>query len=251
MYIALLLSLLGATPPTTTAPVPTSPAAVERIYLAPLRAGEGVDDNTRRLIEDAVLVAARQRDPRVIGSGDLEALLDVDAAAQAMGCSSTGCDAELADALGAPELLTGQVSRLGDSWVLTMSRLAREELTVLARHQVTRQGAAGDVLLAAVPELLDALFGAAPGPSPVVVGGGIGAGLGVATAGIGGVLYFISRRAYDDGLAALPDNPQKAFEARRDYEPMHNVGVAMAAAGAGIAVIGGIVFVVGLASEQP
>ena len=51
----------------------------DRMYLAPVRAAEGIDAGTTAVIEGAVLVAARQRDPAVVGSGDLAALLDLDA----------------------------------------------------------------------------------------------------------------------------------------------------------------------------
>ena len=72
----------------------------DRICLAPVRAAEGIDAGTTAVIESAVLVAARQREPAVVGSADLTALLDLDAAKQAVGGDGATCDAELADALG-------------------------------------------------------------------------------------------------------------------------------------------------------
>ena len=58
-----------------------------------------------------MLVAARQREPAVVGSADLTALLDLDAAKQAVGGDGATCDAELADALGTPLRVTVEQQR--------------------------------------------------------------------------------------------------------------------------------------------
>ena len=243
------------TTPASSSTTPTAAAATVtgRIFFSPLRAGEGVDETTRQLIEDAILVAARKRDPRVIGSADLVAILSVEATRQTMGCSTTGCDAELADALGAPELLSGQLSHTGDTWVLSMSRLEREALTVIARHQVNRTGSSGTVLLEAVPEVVDALFGIEPTTwSPAFTAGAVAAGTGAGVAAVGSVLYLVSFLNFQTGEQAVRDNDlQKAAGIRETYEPLSNVGLAAVGVGAAGFVVGAVVLGLGLASEQP
>lgn len=229
-----------------------APPEGDRIYLAPVRAAEGIDAGTTSVIETAVLVAARQRDPAVVGSGDLAALLDLDAAKQAVGCDGATCDAELADALGAPRLLTAQISHLGDTWVLSLTLLRRDDLAVLGRQQITRSGDSADVLLPAIPDLVRDVFPAAPGtgPSPLVVAGGVAAGVGVVVAAVGGLLMGIGAEAF--GRAQAEPEPQKAFAIRQDNEGYTTYGGAAVIAGVAVVVIGGAAAAVGfLAGDAP
>lgn len=218
----------------------------DRIYLAPVRAAEGIDPGTTAVIESAVLVAARQRDPAVVGSGDLAALLDLDAAKQAAGCDGAACDAELADALGAPRLLTAQMSHLGDTWVLSLTLLRRDDLAVLGRQQITRSGDSADVLLPAIADLVRDVVPQAPGtgPSPLVVGGGVAAGTGVVVGAVGGVLMGIGAAAFESAQAE-PD-PQKAFAIRQANEGYTTYGGAAVIAGVAIVVVGGAAAAIGL-----
>lgn len=211
--------------------------ASDRIYLAPLRAFEGVDASARVAVEERLLAAAQRRHRGVVGSSDLTALLDVEAATQAAGCDTDGCDAELADALGAPELLNAQLVRLGDTWVLSLTRLRRADMTVVARHQVTRPGQTPDVILPAVDELVDVVLG--PIPSTMPTTGLATAAVGVVVTAIGGGLFGWGWERYLAGEKALATDPTTAFEIRRDWEWLTPTGTGVMILGGAIAVGGG------------
>jgi hypothetical protein len=167
--------------PTTTAPTKAAaPENAPQVFLAPLRSA-ALDGDTRMALEDALLVELRRGGLRVVGSGDLRGLLEVEATRQAAGCDSDSCAAELADALGAPEIVTSQVARVGDTWVFSVARLVRGNLVVVARAQRTVRGGDVSVLLDVVPALVDELTGGrsrrsdnATGPVVTAVGVGIG-----------------------------------------------------------------------------
>ena len=137
---------------------------------------------------------------RVVGSGDLRGVLDVEAVRQATGCDAAGCDAELADALGAPELVTAQIARVGDTWVFTLARLSRGDLGVRARAQRTADGDDPGLLLRLIPGLVrdiappEATPPEAP-PDAALVVGAVGAGVGVVGAGLWGVSHLLHGEA--------------------------------------------------------
>jgi hypothetical protein len=216
-----------------------APPSGERIFLSPLRVSDGVDSPTRLAVEEALVIAARARHPGVVGSGDLAALLDAEAAVQAAGCDSSGCDAELADALGAPELVSAQLVRLdGPTWVLSLKRLRRADMQVIASHQVTRVGASPLVIVSGIDELTDVVIGPKPG-RPLLVGGASVAGVGAVAAVVGGVLLWQGVERFNEGKAALDSGDlQTAFEIRRDHEWLTPTGGFLVIVGAGV-VVGG------------
>lgn len=246
--------LSGAAPAERSAVV-AAPAA--RIFFAPLRVGDDVDGVTRQAIEGAVLIAAKKRGHALIASGDLQAVLDVEAAKQAAGCTADSCAAELADALGAPELLTGQVARLGDTWVLTLTHLERANMQVLGRAQVSRTGTSAAVLLDVVDGLLAEVFPApvvvAPPPSssPLIVPGVVTGVGGVVVAGLGAGLWIVAAGKHAEGKAAVDDGKvDVARDIREQFEGVYyagiiGVGVGVAAVVVGAGLVGG-----GLLSQE-
>lgn len=254
MLAGLSLLIALAAPPAPPAPPTASVAQAAgpgRVFFAPLRA-EGVDDVTKQSIEGAVLVAARKVGVTVIGAGDVQALLDVEAARQAAGCDSDSCAAELADALGAPELMTGQIAHLGDTWVLTLTRLGRADLNVLGRSQIARDGTSAAVLLPVVDGIVADVLGrtaAAEAPqtsgSPLVVVGGVVAGSGAAVGIVGAALWGASAAQHDAGKRALAGGDVAGAAAiRGTWEPVYlagivGVGVGVAAVVVGVGLVAG------------
>jgi len=220
-----------------------APPSEERVFLSPLRVSEGVDGPTRLAVEEALVIAARARHDGVVGSADLAALLDAEAAVQAAGCDSSGCEAELADALGAPELMSAQLVKLDAStWVLSLKRLRRSDMQVLASHQVTREGQSPLVIIEAIDELTDVVVGPRPG-RPLLLGGSVVAGVGVAAGVVGGLMLWQGVERFNEGKAALDDgDAQKAFEIRRDHEWLTPTGGALAVVG-GAVVVGGLALI--------
>lgn len=210
--------------------------------MAPLRA-PGVEPAARVAIEEALLTAARARNPHVVGSSDVAALLDAEAAIQAAGCDSAGCDAELADALGAPELLSALLVRVEQTtWVLTLKRLRRADMQVLDSHQVTRVGDSPMAIVNGIDEVADVVVGQRPARALSVVAG-VGAATGAVVAGVGGALMGLGVLKFNEATAALGnDDATTAYEIRRDYEWLTPTGLAVAVGGGALVVVGAALF---------
>ncbi len=237
MLTTLLLTMLAQAP-------------TDRVFFAPLRPNDDVDPMALLSLEDAVLVAARKAGVSIIGRGDVQAVLDVEAAKQAAGCTSDSCAAELADALGAPELLTGQVARLGTTWVLTLTHLERSSLAVLGRAQLQRDGDSVGVLLGGIETLVGETFHKAP-PSVLVPVGVVTAGVGAVTAVLGGCLWALAAFQHGKGIEALEaGDVAGAAEVRKVWEQPYNIGIAATVVGVVVAATGGGLFLGGKLSSE-
>jgi hypothetical protein len=246
MFTALAVALtslgLGAAPPAATTATTTAPETTTRVYVPQL----GADPAHRAIavsLSDALLVAtkAHARGREVVGQGDLQRLLDVEAAKQAAGCDSTACATELADALGAPEILIGRLGQVGGSWVLSLSRLERDSMQVTAREQLRVDGA---------PEgLLDNLDGAVrrlygvPEPSPLPLLGGVTAGAGVVVAALSVLPWLYAADQLEQGKQSAVLEERQQFKQRGElayftWMGALVVGAGIAAVGAGIAAVG-------------
>jgi hypothetical protein len=217
----------------------TAAPVSERLFVSPLRADDGVEEPARLAVEEALLIAARARHVGVVSSADVGAILDLEAAQQVAGCDTRSCEAELADALGAPELVTGQLLKVGSStWVLSLKRLRREDMRVVASHQLTREGSHPLVIVSAIDELADVVIG--PKPSrPWRTAGTVMAGVGVVVGGLGGLSLGVGWAKYLEGTRARDDgNLQKAFETRRDFEWTTPTGATLIAVGGAVVVVG-------------
>lgn len=70
---------------------------------------------------------------QVIGSGDIEAMLNLEEQKDTLGCDEVTCAAQIAGALGAGYLVTGSLSRLGDSLIVQLSLIDSKAIRVAAR----------------------------------------------------------------------------------------------------------------------
>lgn len=194
------------------------PARVKRIYVAPF-SGETSDAATLDLVEDRVLVAARavaersahaeeSGDVELIGARDVQGILDVEAAKAAVGCDSTSCANEIADALNADEIVFGQLGRIGDTWQLTLTRTHRATLRVLGRSVKEARGETPEGLLDDIDDQVGEVFGVVvEGPRVLFIGGLVGASVGVAAVAVGGIAYAISWGEYDAAVRDLTPQP--------------------------------------------
>jgi len=72
----------------------------------------------------------------IVSAADIRHMLDLEASKQVMGCSeSTSCLTEIADALGAPLLVAGQVSRLGGRLSVSLALIDAANASVVKRAQ--------------------------------------------------------------------------------------------------------------------
>jgi hypothetical protein len=227
-------------------------ASRPRVFVAPLT-GPNADPATLRLVEDRILVATRNaaRGLDVVGARDVQSLLDAEAAQQALGCDTTSCANEIADALNAEQLVTGQLGRIGDTWQLSLTRSEHGTLKVLSRTQREARGPTAEGLLPLIEGQVRELFSAPEETLPVltVVGGGV-AGVAGAAALVGGALYGLSWLAYGEAADQIDsgDVPGAKQTAARGEQLYGTSLVVMIAGGAGVAV-GAAVLAAGLALE--
>lgn len=203
--------------PLVSVPALGAPAAAPgiRVFIAPLRVGAGADKDVVSLFEERILAAAkRQTGFTVIGGADVRAVADVEAARQASGCESDeSCAAEIAGALDAPEIVTGQLGRVGNTWVLALSRTERGTMTVLARVVRERQGETPEGLLGDIDGVVAEVFApSGPGLSGLTVAGGVVAGVGAVALITGTVAAVLSWTSFADATRQLESSEVPAEE---------------------------------------
>ena len=116
----------------------TSPAlASDKPGLAALnvKAERGVDASLATLISEAILseLKASSRFASVIGSSDMQTMIDMEQQKQALGCDENTCLAQLGGALGVPYLLSGSLGSVGGQFMLNLKIIQVEESRVAER----------------------------------------------------------------------------------------------------------------------
>lgn len=262
--IALLLPVLLLMSAPEPAAAPT--AAVNRVYFAPIDAGPGADPGTISVFEARLLSSARRhRAVQVVGAQDVQSLLDHEATRQQGGCDEGGiaCAAELAGALDAPRMVTGQLGRVGSTWVLSLTLIERGTLNVIGRSSRQRKGDTPEDLLNDLDGMLDELFGAAAaadapspaaGPWPTI--GTVGLVVGAAGLVVGGGALAGTWVNYETAVSSIKDakTAPAAATIRADAAGLGSVlnttAIVGLAVGAGCAAVGGaIVLLAG--QEEP
>ncbi|OGQ17132.1 MAG: hypothetical protein A2138_23735 [Deltaproteobacteria bacterium RBG_16_71_12] len=242
--VVLLLLLLAS----------TSSLATPRVYLVPLRA-PNVDRATTDLLAEQLLVSARrhQQQFEVVGAGDVKAILDVEAAKAAIGCDTESCANEIADALDADQLLAGQVGRIGDVWLLTLTRTDKATMQVLSRASIEAHAESPAALLPHIPELVDQALGVVRPVNVWAWTGGAAVGVGALSAASAGVLYWLSFTQFDAAYAALtaaqPD-VSAAHQAEDASQALYTGALITGISGGALVVIGGATAAVALAIEE-
>jgi hypothetical protein len=177
MTAALMCLLLAAAPP-------PAPDAADRVLVLAFRA-EGVEARLAEALERDVAEAAAAIDVDVISRQDVAALLDVEAARQAMTCTGeSACLAEFAGGLGARRVITGVATLLGDDVEVALTLLDTHGATVLARTTARAPLRDRPALRAALSTSTGRLFGVEPPPPPgphmgLLIGGGVAGAVGL------------------------------------------------------------------------
>jgi hypothetical protein len=113
------------------------------LVLMDLRANH-VDPSTVLTIQSLVTVQLdRYPSLKVIAGEDVRQMLDLEAQKQAMGCDDEGsCLAEIAGALGAELVVTGEIGRLDDNLILTLNLFDASKKEAINRSVVRADGLA-------------------------------------------------------------------------------------------------------------
>ncbi len=132
-----------------------------RTIVLGIKAEEGVRPEVAQLLTDE-LVARVQRlaaGHRVLGPSDLDELLGLEARRARFGAADAKQLTRTGRALGADELITGTLGRLGRTYLLTLSRFDVHALAIRKERSVALDRPRPPDLIAAVDELAPALFG--------------------------------------------------------------------------------------------
>lgn len=142
--------------------------SVKRVAVLPLLLDTRAARELPSLVDDVILHAVEQAGPyQAIGHHDIEALLDLEAQKELLGCEPTWCWVDLAGAMGADHHLSFRVLRKGHhSWV-AVGKLGRVTSGGIEHlRSVTVEGSATDFLAQMVMVVREILQ--APPPEPVV-----------------------------------------------------------------------------------
>lgn len=177
----------------------------------------------------------------VVSSADLRQLVEVEASKAAAGCDVSSCLADLAGAMGARFVVFGNMGRLGDLTVVTVSLFDTQQAKAAKRERV--QVRKLEELPAALDGALARLMGqevtAPAGPSPVLVGSAVGAAAGL----VGTISLGAWALALDADLGDATGSPTKKQTAL-DTGPWVLGGAAVLALvtlGAGAVAVGSLV----------
>lgn len=162
---ALLLLHAPAWEPTTVRVVCASPAAARtagkrlKIVVLPLAALGGVTEERARLLGDALAGELRRRaGTSVLTQADVSALLGVEKTRQMLGCTDSGCMAEIGGALGADRVVHGSIGRVGSSLVVNLSALEPRRAAAAASVSQRLRGGDEEAFLDALPSIADAIL---------------------------------------------------------------------------------------------
>lgn len=158
-----------ATPP----PPPEKPQC--KMAVLDLQPGEGFTEKSAVSLTDVVTTTIGQNSPcQVLSRNEIRAMLSFEAEKQLLGCGNDSCLAELGGALGVENLITGNVSKMGTSTLLSLKNVNLNKLVVERRVTDTFAGSDEEVpafaLWMARRLVLDAaIVGAKPVPKPKVI----------------------------------------------------------------------------------
>lgn len=130
------------------------------VAVMPIQTKAKASKATAAVLDDLILSALANQSGtrmRVIGKSDVDAMLGLDRAKEALGCSDVSCSAEIGGALGVASLITATLGTLGGKQFLTLVWIDQKAAKVYARHTETlgdKEEAFGEGVKRAVRVLL-------------------------------------------------------------------------------------------------
>jgi TolB-like protein len=153
MIATVATALLLAAAPAAGAQPPRPRAAV-----LDLRAVQGVQPGTAAILTAIVVSDVSRAGFDVMSQADIASLLGVEQQKQVLGCTEdAGCLAEIGGALGADQVLSGQVGQIGTRYHVSLQLLDAKKARVLARSaqfSAQNEDALAAAAQAAVAELI-------------------------------------------------------------------------------------------------
>jgi hypothetical protein len=118
-----------------------------------------VEPSTVALLTEALAGELRKRRGlSVMAESDIAALLGVEKTKAMLGCTDSGCIAEVGGALGADRIIHGSIGRVGSSLLVNISSLDPRKSTHAASVSERLKGATDEGFLDALPRIVDDLL---------------------------------------------------------------------------------------------
>lgn len=250
LRLVLALVAVGATGAASAAgpEAPKKPAPV-KVAIMPLETAVDAAPKGLQGVSDILASELSRRGIEVVTAEDIKHLLGFQAQRQLLHCGDDACLASIGGALGVDVLVGGQISRLGHTWVLSVSALrirdAQEikRLSLSTRREgglVTLAAKAADAIAAAVlPKAAGAVATVAPAPPS---GGGqfpwhtVGLGAGIVAFAGGGLLYATGWMTHGTFAASQGPSPQVTWPEARAARTRAGIGLGLAGLGVALAV---------------
>lgn len=124
----------------------------------------GVSDKEADTISGIVTAeVGRTSGKKTVGENEMKALIVGEEMKLSCGAEDMACVAEIGAALGAPESITGTISKMGDYWILTLQRLNVRKVEVISRYETRIKGDV-NLLIETIPSAVKELFSAKTEP---------------------------------------------------------------------------------------
>src|SRR6516165_8229324 len=156
MVACLLAAALAAAPP--------------KLAVLQVQNGEGVPASTAQAITEAVVAEVRkQSKAEVITQREIASILSLEKQKEMLGCQTDACMAELGGALGTDRLVSGDMAKLGESFLLHLRVVDVKKVRVAAQADRRLRGGSIDDVLDVLPKMVTELFPPQPpAPAPAV-----------------------------------------------------------------------------------
>lgn len=130
-----------------------------KVAVMPVASGEGVPGRTAEAVTESVTAEVRRRSgAQVITQREITTLLSLEQQKAMLGCQNDACFAEIGGALGVERVVSGDLSRLGESWLLHLKLLDPGKAQVLATSDRRLRGGTIDDVLDTLPAMVVELF---------------------------------------------------------------------------------------------
>ena len=150
--------------------LPAQAGGAKGVVVWRLVPNEGVDEKDIDIISGFIASQVElHSEGKVISEGDIKTILKGEETRQKCGVNDTSCIAEIGNALGVPEAISGELGKLGSFWMLNLRRINVREAEVIKRSSRNIEGSIDD-LIRALPAAVADLFGAEPVEAGAVVG---------------------------------------------------------------------------------
>lgn len=145
-------------------------AAPRKVAVRTLINGEGVSEKLALTVAESIAAELRKLpDLQISTHQEILAALSIEQQKKLLACDDAACNANFGETLGVEAVVTGNLSRLGESWLVNLKLIDVVVVKTLTQSDRRLRGGSIDDVLDVLPAMAAELFGAkAPSTMPVV-----------------------------------------------------------------------------------